>query len=134
MRKSIKYLLVFIGILVITGSVISVSIEGNATDIKQAYSETDLYENAIEKSNTNKTVIDKIGNIEKIDMLAILEGNTIYTNNNKAVKTSIRINGYKGKGKIDISATKVGKDWKYDEIKIRIKNPKQEIYILRSSK
>lgn len=134
MKKSIKYLLGLIGIIVIIGLIISVSIEGNVTDIKQAYSETDLYENAIEKANSNKSVRDKIGKIEKIDLLAILEGNAIYSNNNNSVKTSIRINGNKEKGKIDISATKIGKNWKYEEIKIRIKNPKQEICVLKSSK
>ena len=134
MKKSIKYLLGFIGIIVIIGLIVSVSIEGNVTDIKQAYSETDLYEKAIDSANKNKSVIDKIGKIEKIDKFAILEGNAIYSNNNNSVKTSVRINGNKGKGKIDISATKAGKDWKYEEIKIRIKNPKQEIYVLKSSK
>lgn len=123
MKKSFKFLLGFIGVLLLISFILSFSIEGNVTDISQAYSETDLYEKAIEKANENKSVIEKIGNIEKIDMLAILEGNAIYSNKNKTVKTSIRING-----------TKEGKDWKYDEIKIRIKKLNQEIYILKSSK
>ena len=134
MKKSFKFLLGFIGVLLLISFILSFSIEGNVTDISQAYSETDLYEKAIEKANENKSVIEKIGNIEKIDMLAILEGNAIYSNKNKTVKTSIRINGTKEKGKIDISATKEGKDWKYDEIKIRIRKSNQEIYILKSSK
>ncbi len=115
------------------GLILSSSVDGNVTDIVQAYSDNALYEKAIEKAKTNKRVIDVIGEIEPIDKLAILEGNAIYSNNHNSVKLSIRIKGNKGKGKMDISAKKNGNQWEYKKINIRIKNPKEEIQILKDT-
>jgi hypothetical protein len=109
---------------------LSLIIDGNVTDIAQAYTDNNLYEKAIEKSKTNKRVLEVIGEIEPIDKLAILEGNTIYSNNNNSVELSVRVKGNKGKGKMDISAEKNGNDWEYKKINIRIKEPKEVIQIL----
>jgi hypothetical protein len=49
------------------------------------------------------------------------------------VTLSIRIKGSKGKGKMDISAKKNGSEWEYKTITIRIKNPKEEIQILKDT-
>jgi Cytochrome oxidase complex assembly protein 1 len=115
------------------GLILTSAIDGNMTDIAQAYSENSLYENAIEKAKTNKRVIEVIGEIEPIDKLAIFEGNVIYSNNNKSVVLSVRVKGNKGKGKMDISADKNGTLWEYKKINIRIKDPKEEIQILEDS-
>ena len=45
----------------------------------------------------------------------------------------IRIKGNKGKGKMDISAKKNGNEWEYKKIKIRIKEPKEEIHIINDT-
>ncbi|OOV18600.1 cytochrome c oxidase assembly factor Coa1 family protein [Flavobacterium sp. LM4] len=111
--------------------ILSLSIDGNVTDIAQAYSDNSLYEKAIEKVKTNQRVLEVIGEIEPIDKLAILEGNAIYSNNNNSVELSVRVKGSKGKGKMDISADKNGTEWKYKKISIRIKEPKEEIQILK---
>lgn len=111
--------------------ILSLSIDGNVTDIAKAYSENSLYEKAIEKAKTNQRVLEVIGEIESIDKLAILEGNAIYSNNNNSVELSLRVKGRKGKGKMDISAHKNGTEWKYKNISIRIKEPKEEIQILK---
>jgi hypothetical protein len=124
------FLLVF---LLLFGVILSSSIDGNVTDIAQAYSDNSLYEKAIEKAKTNERVIELIGEIEPIDKLAILEGNAIYSNNNNSVELSIRVKGNKGKGKMDISADKNGKEWEYKKISIRIKEPKEEIQILKDT-
>jgi hypothetical protein len=113
------------------GLLLSSSVDGNVTDIAQAYSDNSLYEKAIEKAKTNKRVIEVIGEIEPIDKLAILEGNAVYSNNHNSVELSIRIKGNKGKGKMDISANKIGNEWEYKKINIRIKQPKEEIQILK---
>jgi hypothetical protein len=112
---------------------LSSTINGNITDIAQAYSDNSLYEKAIEKAKTNKRVLEVIGEIEPIDQLAILEGNAIYTNNNNTVALSIRIKGDKGKGKMDILAERNGTAWNYKKINIRIKEPKEEIQIIKDT-
>jgi hypothetical protein len=116
--------------LLLTGLLVSSGMEGNITDIAKAYSEDSLYERAIDKANTNKRVLELIGKIEPIDQLAILEGNAVYANNHTSVELSVRVKGNKGKGKMDISARKNGNNWEYKYIKIRIKEPKEEIHIL----
>jgi hypothetical protein len=120
-------------ILFVLGILFTATIDRNLTDIAQAYSEHSLYEKAIEKAQTNTRVLDVIGTIEPMDQLAILEGNIIYSNHNKTVAISVRIKGSKGKGKMDITAVKNGKEWKYQKISIRIKEPKEEIQILKDT-
>ena len=118
--------------LVGIGSIITVSIDGNAADYAQAYSDVELYEKALEKVKLNESVKETLGEIEAIDKLAILEGNTKYSNGNNSVETTIRIKGSKGKGKMDILADKKGQEWKYKKINIRIREPKTEIKILEN--
>jgi hypothetical protein len=134
-KKNWKWFLptFLIMLLLAFGLLLSSSVNGNITDITQAYSDNSLYEKAIEKAKTNKRVIEVIGEIEPIDKLAILEGNAIYSNNQNSVELSIRVKGSKGKGKMDISANKIGNKWEYKKINIRIKDPKEEIQILKDT-
>lgn len=124
------FLLLF---FLLCGLLLNSSIDGSVTDIAKAYSDNSLYEKAIEKAKTNQRVIEAIGEIEPIDKLAILEGNAIYSNNNNSVELSVRVKGNKGKGKMDISADKNGKEWEYKKISIRIKEPKETIQILKDT-
>jgi hypothetical protein len=117
--------------LFLFGFLLSSNIAGVMTDITQGYSDHSLYEKAIESASYNKRVQELIGDIEPIDQFAILEGNIIYSNNNNTVALSIRIKGSKGKGKMDIMAERNGTVWKYNKIIIRIKEPKEEIQILK---
>ncbi len=117
--------------IIVIGSLITASIEGNAKDYAQAYSDDSLYEKALEKVKANPRVKETLGEIEPIDKLAILEGNTKYSDNNNSVETTIRIKGTKTKGKMDISATKNGTGWEYKKINIRVKDPKEEIDVLK---
>jgi hypothetical protein len=119
--------------LLLFGFILSSSIDENITDIALAYSDNSLYEKAIEKAETNERVLKIIGKIEPIDKLAIFEGNAVYSNNNNSVALSIRIKGNKGKGKMDILAEKNGTVWEYKKINIRIKDPKEEIQILKDT-
>jgi len=67
-----------------------------------------------------------------IDKLAIMEGNSVYSNENKNVEITVRVSGPKGKAKMDISAEKSGEKWEYKSIKVRIKKTKQEIQVLKN--
>ncbi|MEZ7504557.1 cytochrome c oxidase assembly factor Coa1 family protein [Flavobacterium sp. Arc2] len=106
------------------------SINSTVTDFAQAYSDNSLYNKAIQKGNANQRVKEVLGAIEPIDKLAILEGDTKYTNDNTAVTITVRIKGSKANGKMDISAYKNGTEWEYKKITVRIKQPKEEIAII----
>jgi hypothetical protein len=121
--------LALISILIFTVVITSTS-KNDLTNIAQAYTETALFEKAIEKANKNKRVLQTLGVIQPIDKMAILEGNTIYTNNNKTVVLSVRIKGTRANGKIDISAYKKEREWNYTKISVRVKKTKEEIKIL----
>ena len=82
-------------------------------DLTKAYSDKQLYENALLKVKSNQKVIELLGEIEPIDKLAILEGEVKYSDDNRTVNSSIRIKGSTGKGRMDIIADKVNNEWKY---------------------
>ena len=63
---------------------------GSFKDMAQAYADPTLFQNAITKANENTKVIQVFGTLEPIDNLAILEGNTKYTNDNKAIEATVR--------------------------------------------
>ena len=108
---------------------------GIGADLVQAYSDTELYENALEKVKTDQKVAELLGEIEPIDKLAILEGEVHYTNKNQTVNSSIRLKGTKGKARMDITADKINNEWEYKIINVRIKNPpekKQTIKIIKA--
>jgi hypothetical protein len=126
-KWSIPTTIIFIFIL---GLLLTSNSQENITDIVQAYADNSLYEKAIAKANSNKRILQTIGIIQPIDKLAILEGNAVYTNNSNSVELSVRIKGNKGNGKLDITADKVGKEWKYKKIIVRNKNPKEEIVVV----
>lgn len=132
-NKNCKWFLPTVLFLLLSGFLLSSNIDGNITDIAQVYSDNSLYEKAIDKAKNNKRVMEVIGEIEPIDKLAILEGNAIYSNNNNSVTLSIRIKGDKGKGKMDISAERNGAAWNYKKINIRIKEPREEIQIIKDT-
>lgn len=133
LKKNWKWFLPTAGFLFGTLIFTALSIEGDVTDIAKAYSEDSLYEKAIEKSKTNKRVLELLGNLESIDKLAIVEGNAKYSNNNNSIELTVRVKGSKGKGKMDISAEKEGTQWKYKKISIRIKHPEEEILVLNDT-
>lgn len=112
------------------GLILSSSIPVNTTDIIRAYSDDSLFEAVIQKANSNQEVLHLIGKIEPIDKLAILEGNTSYSNNNNSVRSSFRISGTKAKGKLDLTANRKGTQWDYQKIVVRTKTTKEEIIIL----
>jgi len=104
-------------------------------DLAQAYSDEELYQNALDQLQSHPKIIELLGEIEPIDQLAILEGEVYYTNENKMVNSSIRLKGAKGNAKMDITAIKNNREWEYKIINVRIKNPlknKQTIEIVNN--
>ena len=134
-KKNWKWFITISGLVLIIISVFISSGMGTiSADLAKAYSDTELYENALEKVKSNQKVNDLLGKIEPIDKLAILEGTVHYTNENQTVNSTIRLKGTKGKAKLDISADRIHNEWNYTKIKVRIKNPpesKQTIEILK---
>lgn len=129
-----KWFATVCGIVLITAIVFFSSGMGEiGTDLVQAYADTELYENALEKVKSDPKVTELLGEIEPIGKLAILEGQVEYSNDNKTVNSSIRVIGALGKASMDISADRIDNVWSYKKINIRIKNPlekKQTIEII----
>lgn len=103
--------------------------QGSFKDMAQAYTDPILFEKAIAEANKNNEVIETFGTLKPLDNMAVLEGNTRYSDDNKAIEATVRVTGKKAKGKMDISAKKMGSEWEYKIIKIRIPETKQEIII-----
>ncbi|AFU68230.1 hypothetical protein P700755_001296 [Psychroflexus torquis ATCC 700755] len=137
-KKNWKWFIPVSGLLLLICSVfISSEIMGIGTDFAQAYSDTELYKDAIKKVESDQKVKELLGEIEPIDKFAILEGEVNYSNGNQSVNSTLRIQGTKGKAKMDISADRVEGQWVFKKINVRIKNSdnsKQTIEIIRDSK
>ena len=123
-------------LLLICSVFISSEIIGIGTDFAQAYSDTELYQDAIKKVKSDQKVKELLGEIELIDKFAILEGEVNYTNGNQTINSTLRIQGTKGKAKMDISADRIDGQWVFKRINVRIKNSdnsKQTIEIIGDS-
>ena len=74
-KRNWKWFVSVCGILLIIISVFISSGMGRiGADLAQAYSDTELYENALEKVKSDQKVNELLGEIEPIDKFAILEG------------------------------------------------------------
>lgn len=119
-----KWFVIIISIIIISIAVFfSSGMSGIAIDFAQAYSETELFNNAIERVNSERKVNELLGKIEPIDKMAILEGETKYSNNNQTINSTIPITGTNGKARMDIMAYRINGKWIYSKIYVRIKNP-----------
>ena len=134
-KRNWKWFVTIVGIVLITVIFFSSGIGKITTDLARAYADTELYENALETVNSDERVIELLGEIERIDKMAILEGQVDYSNENQTVNSTVRIVGTKGKARMDILADKVNGEWNYSKITVRIKNPpekKQTIEIIKA--
>lgn len=135
-KRNWKWVVPVSGIILISFAIFfSSGMGGIATDLAQAYADTELYKEALEKAKSDERVQELLGEIEPIDKLAILEGEVHYTNNHQTVNSTIRLKGTKGKARMDITADRINDEWNYNKINIRIKNPpdkKQTIEIIKA--
>lgn len=112
--RSWKWLMLLSAIIVISITFLfSSGMDSTATDLIQAYADTELYENALEKVKSAERVKQVLGEIKPIDRLAILEGQAEYSDDHNIVNSSIRIIGTKGKATMDISAKRRDNAWHY---------------------
>ncbi|HEA30279.1 MAG TPA: hypothetical protein ENH91_09835 [Leeuwenhoekiella sp.] len=126
-KRNWKWLVPVSAIILISIGIFFFSVMGGiATDFAQAYADTELYENAIKRVNGDETAHRLLGEIEPIDKLVILEGEVRYSNENKSVNSTVRINGTKERAKLDITANRIGEEWKYIKINVRIKNAQEK--------
>lgn len=109
---------------------IIISSINDLSDFAQTYTDPSIYQNAIKEANKNEKVIQSLGKLQPIDNLAILEGNSVYSNDNKTASISVRVNGTNGKAKMDIVANKIENKWEYQKIRIRIKKSNKEIEVI----
>ncbi|TLP74141.1 cytochrome c oxidase assembly factor Coa1 family protein [Maribacter sp. ACAM166] len=93
------------------------------SDYGKAYTDSSLYSIAIQKVQSNSRVREILGEIEPMGKMAIINGAIHYSENNKAVESTIKIFGENGKAILDISAEWINGSWDYKKINIRIKNP-----------
>lgn len=96
---------------------------GVLADYTKAYTDIELYNEAIEKARLNKRVIEVLGTIEPINNMTIINGTVQYSNNNKSIQTTIKISCKNGKAMLDISADRTNEKWHYKKINVRIKKP-----------
>lgn len=131
LKRNWKWILGIVAVFAVIGVFFTTHSGSNVVGFTQAYVDTPLYENAIKKSNTNEDVLSVLGKLEPVDELAILESNVEYGDDNTSVNLSVRVQGNKAKGKMDVVAVKKGKAWEYKMIKIRIKQLEKEIVVLQ---
>lgn len=131
LKRNLKWIVIIVVVFAAIGVFFTTHSGKNVSGFTQAFVDTPLYENAIKKSNTNEDVLSVLGKLQPVDELAILESNVEYGDDNTSVNLSVRVQGNKAKGKMDVVAVKKGKAWEYKMIKIRIKQLKQEIVVLQ---
>lgn len=132
-KKHWKWLVLLLALCVTVGVVIFSGIGASSIDIAKAYADDSLYENALSEVHKNEAVTERLGSIKPLDKMAILEGFVIYSKDNKQVKSTVRIKGDKGKGKLDIVAKKKGEHWEYQLINVRLIDPKKTITVLKTN-
>lgn len=94
-----------------------------ATHMLIGYSDNALADSAISITNKNERVNEMLGEIKPMDKLTMLEGYVWYSKNLDSVFMALTIKGAKGNGKLDIYAFKSNKEWEYERLTVRLKEP-----------
>lgn len=108
---------------------------GHLGDFGKAYSNPQLFQGALEKAQENEEVKIALGVIEPVSKMAILEGDVNYSDQNRNVQFTVRVEGNNGKAFMDGIAERTNDSWEYKMIIIRIKNPpenRQTIEVLKT--
>jgi len=128
-KRKWKWLIALLFLVFFIGLFIS-SIKNELSGFMGVYTDSAIYEGALEKANQNEEVLQKLGKIQAIGFIEVMEGAYKYSNNNNSIILSISIKGSKKNGKLDVSADRKEKAWFYTKIGIRLKKPKEVIEIL----
>jgi hypothetical protein len=136
-KKNWKWFIPASGVfIIIIVSIFSSGFGGIIGDYSKAYSDSELYDDALTIVRENNRVKETLGYIEPINNMTILNGYVEYSDNNNSVNTTIKISGEHGKAMLDISADLYNEIWSFKALKIRIKSPpekKETIEILNRS-
>lgn len=123
----------FLPLIVLTVSAAVVFFTSGTTaymgDLALIHKEPQLYRDAMEQAKGNARVEEALGVLQPVDNLALVEGNVVYSDDKNSVRLTIPVKGSKGKAKLDIAAQREDAVWKYSLIKIRIKQPAEEIIV-----
>ncbi len=95
-----------------------------ATHMLIGYSDIELADSAISIANKNERVEEMLGTIRPMDKLTLLEGYVSYSKDLDSVFMALTIKGSKEKGKLDLYAFKNKKEWEYERLTVRLKEPK----------
>lgn len=118
------WLLSIIVLLVLISFSLPKGFTKGATHMLLGYTDTKLADSAILIANKNIRVKEMLGNIKPMNKMTILEGYVSYSKNLDSVFMALTIKGSKGKGKLDIYAFKNNKEWEYERLMVRLKEPK----------
>lgn len=129
-RKNRRWFFPLLGIAIITIGVAVAGVAKSGDDFMAAFLDEALYKNAVARCNQDKNVAEILGVLNPIDEMAILESDAQYSDDKLSVKLTVRVKGEKATGRMDVVAHKIDNEWKYDKIRVRIKNPKQEIVVI----
>ena len=121
LNKNYKWLVPVLTIfIIITYLLASSNLGKTSTDLAQAYTDTELYQEAINKANRNTRVLELIGEIQPIGKMTILNGEVQYLDNAQKVTSTVKVQGSKDNAKLDLSAYRNGDVWVYELINLRI--------------
>lgn len=95
-----------------------------ATHMIIAYSDTELVDSAMSIANKNSRVNKMLGDLHPMTKMTMLEGYVTYSKNIDSVFMALTIKGTKGKGKLDIYAFKKNNKWNFEQLLVRLKEPK----------
>ena len=131
LQRNVKWFIPLVVLaLLLMSSLFSTVSDAKVGDFAHVLYDDALYQNALKLSQQNDATTKLLGILEPIDKLAIIESDVNYSGNN-AVNLSVRIKGTKAKGRMDVAAIKANNTWHYTTIKIRVKNPEQEIVVVQ---
>ncbi|WP_378186757.1 cytochrome c oxidase assembly factor Coa1 family protein [Aquimarina sp. W85] len=107
------------------------SMTGDATlRVGSVVANPSLVNNAIQQANGNNAVTAEYGNLSPTNSLAIIEGEVIYSNDNKTVDISLWVQGSKRRGKLDLTADYKNDTWHYRMIRMRDKKTRELLMVL----
>ena len=114
LNKNYKWLVPVLTIfIIITYLLASSNLGKTSTDLAQAYADTELYQEAINKANRNIRVLELIGEIQPVGKMTILNGEVQYLDNAQKVTSTVKVQGSKDNAKLDLSAYRNGDVWVY---------------------
>lgn len=132
MQRNIRWFIPVVILVLILGSALfSTASDAQVGGYAQALNDEALFQDALKQSQQNAEVTKVFGTLEPVGQMAIVESTVEYSDNNNAVNLSVRVKGSKATGRMDVVATKANNAWQYSVIKMRIKDPKQEIVVLQ---